>query len=89
MPRVTRDTELEHVLAARAEFESSSAWRRSRKGNCWRTWEGMTLTIFKRDDGFFGWCVASADDRRFSSGGYELEGDAMSALGSELGVGEF
>jgi hypothetical protein len=40
----------------RAGFEAS--FRQSRRGNLWRTWEGLTLTVFARDDGRYGWCVA-------------------------------
>ena len=84
MPKV------ETSLAVQAEFESSLSWHRSKRGNLWRNWKGKTLTIFRRTgDGFFGWCIANEDERQFSSGGYETEADAMRALVSELGVGEF
>jgi len=85
--RHKREHEVEAMLAAWAEFEDSAAWQRSRKGNLWRHWEGMTLSIYARDDGYFGWCVAGEEGPRFSSGGYETEEDAMAALGETVGIG--
>ncbi len=89
MPKATtHDPEIEAVLAAHAEF--ADGFRRSRRGNLWRNFQGQTVTIFKRTgDDFYGWCIAGGDERRFSSGAYETEADAMDALASELGVGEF
>jgi hypothetical protein len=85
MPRyqINRDRDREAALAARASFEAG--FRRSRRGNLWRDWENVTLTIYRRKDAFgFGWCIADGEQPRFSSGRYETEEDALSALGSEL-----
>ena len=59
---------------------------RSRKGNLWRDFEGVTVTIFARDDGFYGWCIAGHQGKRFSHNGYETEDHAMAALTDQLGV---
>jgi hypothetical protein len=80
-----QDRELAEYLARRDEFERG--FRRSRKGNLWRHFEGMTLTVFGRDDGFYGWCIAGPDGTRFSSGGFEEEADAIGSLAGELEVG--
>jgi len=73
---------------ARADFESG--FQRSKRGNLWRNYAGVTVTIFQRKgDGFFAWCIAdSGGTKRFSSGGYESEESALSALWCELGEGE-
>jgi hypothetical protein len=59
MPKLTtthKDYDLPAFAEARAEFEAG--FRRSRRGNLWRTWEGLTLTVFARDDGRYAWCIA-------------------------------
>lgn len=81
------DPALEAVLARWAEFEEPSAWRRSPKGNLWRHWEGATVSIYRRRDGF-GWCIADEDGPRYSQRAYETEADAITAAGEALGVGE-
>jgi hypothetical protein len=89
MPKLIEvDSEAEHleaVIAARAEF--AEGFKRNRKGNLWRHWEGKMVTVFRRDDRFYGWCIASPAKRRFSSGRHDCEEDAMSGLASELDVG--
>jgi Resolvase, N terminal domain len=42
-------------LARYAVFRGG--FRRSRKGNLWRVWAGLTATVFRRPDGY-AWCVA-------------------------------
>lgn len=80
------DDLVELALATRAEFESG--FKRSRKGNLWRNYEGLTLTIFRRrGDDYYGWSIADSDGVRFSPGGCETEEDALSALSSELAIG--
>jgi hypothetical protein len=61
---------------------------RSRRGNLWRTWDGLTLTVFERPSGEFEWCVAEGDSLRFSSGGWASEEEALVALACELGLGD-
>lgn len=85
-PPDTRDSSSEAAWAEREEFEQG--FKRSKRGNLWRNWEGMTLTVFARDDGRFGWCIVDAEgDKRFSRGSYESEEDAVGGLAGELGVG--
>ena len=62
-----------------------SGFRRSKRGNLWRLYDGATVSVFSRDDGFFGWCVAGGEEKRYSRSGYETEEEAMSALVFELG----
>ena len=88
MPKIDepsrRDLEVETALAA---FEEPTAWKRSKKGNLWRKWDDVTLTIFKRPGKCFGWCIVDGDDQQYSPDKFESEEDAMSALGYELGIG--
>lgn len=91
MPKITTtpDPVIVAVLAERAEFENPILWKRSKRGNLWRNWQGMTLTIFKRKgDGYYAWSIADVDGPRFSSCGYETEHEAIGELESALGVGE-
>ncbi len=83
------DCEISDAIAERAEFEKPLLWKRSKKNNLWRNWQGLTLTIFKRDgDGYFAWSIAGADGPRFSNCGYETEHEAIGELEAALGVGE-
>lgn len=59
---------------------------RSRKGNLWRDYQGVTVTVFARDDGFWGYCIASGERKRYSQTPYENEEGAMAALTAQLGV---
>ncbi len=54
MPKIPsrEDARIERIDRAWAEFEDG--FRRSRKGNLWRLWEGVTITIFERSDGYYG-----------------------------------
>jgi len=64
-----------------------TGFRRSKKGNLWREYDGKTLSVFPRSDDTFGWCIASGDDnKQFSSRGYETEEEAIEALGRMLDV---
>jgi hypothetical protein len=70
-----------------AEFVAG--FRRSKKGNLWRHFEGLTLTVFaRRGDGFFGWCVRGSDGPRFSNGCFEDEQDAVISLAHEMMIGQ-
>ncbi len=95
MPRIpSRDgdeheivlTEYDAREAAWSEFVDPSEWKRSKKGNLWRHYEGLTVTVFCRADGLYGWSVADSDDVRYSRRVCESEDAAMDALGEELGV---
>lgn len=69
---------IEAAFAARDAFESG--FKRSRKGNLWRNWEGKMLCVFRRDDDFYAWSVSDNDGPRFSPGGYATEEEAIGAL---------
>ncbi len=86
MPRPIYKTSVQAVPSRWAGFENPSAWRRSNKGNVWREWDGVTITIFRRQDGRWGWCIADEDGPRYSTGGYETQADARTALGENRGV---
>ena len=86
MPR-SRDREIADAMAAIEAFENPAAWRRSSKGNLWRTWEDRTVTIFYRNRRYH-WSIADEEGPQFSTGSYGDEADAMSGLGEVLGVGE-
>ena len=73
--------------AAEAEdFSTLDHWDISKKGNHWREWHEMTLTIFKRG-GWFGWCCHDEDGTRFSDRMFKTEKDALEDLGGMIGVG--
>ena len=87
MPRTNIDPLVEYALEALEEFREPSAWKRSKKGNLWRNWEGKTVSIFERDgDGYYGWCIADREGQRFSRHGAETEEDAMDDLAEALDV---
>ena len=56
-------------------------WRRSRKGNLWKTDGGWCLTVFRRRDGRFGWSVTAGDDgpTSWSPESYRTEAEAAQA----------
>ena len=55
------------LTTLRAEFKAG--FRRSRRGNLWRTWEGLTLTVFGRADGRYRWCIAGRAQGSCPGGG--------------------
>ena len=62
-------------------------FRRSRKGNLWRDFEGVTVTIFERNDGLgYGYCIANYQGKRFSQTPYSTEDAVMRAVEREVGV---
>ena len=73
-------------LVERTEFESG--FQRSGRGNLWRYWEDRTVSVFKRRDDRYGWCIASGDyQKEWAPESYESEDDALGALRYALGVG--
>lgn len=75
------------AVADREAFRSPAAWRRSKRGNLWRYWEGKTVTIFARPQGGYAWCVVSGDDKWYSPGGFSTESEALDSVGEAIGVG--
>jgi hypothetical protein len=86
MPRVTETIiDTDALQAIWSQFEAG--FRRSKKGNLWRHYEGQTICVFTRDDGYYGWSISGNDGNRFSKGGYQREEEALGALGEALCVG--
>jgi hypothetical protein len=59
---------------------------RSRKGNWWaRLADGRCITVFRRHDGGYGWCIADGKgEPRFSRCTYDSEAEAMDAAAGWL-----
>lgn len=71
------------------EFDDSDQWQRSKKSNLWRNWAGKTVSIFQRDgDGWYAWCIAGEDSKRFSPGAFETEAEAIESLRGALELNE-
>lgn len=70
--------------ATRPLREFFLGFQRSRKGNLWREYEGLNLSVFQRDTGVFDWSLADEDGPRFSSYGWETEEEALDALSFEV-----
>ena len=87
MPKVT-ETIVPEVEALQAAWDQFTAgFKRSKKGNLWRHYDGQTACVFGRDDGYYGWSISGNSATRFSKGGYRTEEEALEALGESLGVG--
>jgi hypothetical protein len=75
------------LIDERTKFKAG--FQRSNRGNLWRTWDNATLTVFKRDDGRFAWCIAGSDGQpRYSEGTYGYEAEALESLVYACGLGE-
>jgi hypothetical protein len=59
---------------------------RSRRGNWWcRLADGRCVTVFRRHDGLYGWCLADGKgEPRFSRCGFESEAEAVDAVACRL-----
>jgi hypothetical protein len=67
----------------KSQFEAG--FRRSRKGNLWRNYRGLTVTIFQRSgDGYYAWSIADGEEVRYSSSAFETEEETIDALFEEL-----
>jgi hypothetical protein len=87
MPKFERPGPVKTQKAKRLQMwdEFKAGFRRSKKGNLWRNYEGVTLTVFRRPwDGGFGWSISDSEGPEFSPGGFEDEEDALEALWIEL-----
>jgi hypothetical protein len=76
MPRCNE--EVEHGFD-----EFRNGLKRSSKGNLWRTWAGVTVTVFRGEDGFR-FCIADGAGPRWSEGAWLEEDEAVRALWVEL-----
>jgi hypothetical protein len=62
-------------------------WKRSKRGNWWRTLpDGRNATVFERPvgSGYFSWCVADSGGPQFSRQQYMSPGAAVAALEDAL-----
>jgi hypothetical protein len=75
------------IKAAECEFANPENWKRSRKGNLWRTWQGITVTVFRNRFGGYGWCAHDGREPQYSRGRFEDEEEAVMDAADELGVG--
>ena len=71
-----------HRRLERERFAFSNGFRRSRRDNLWRIWEGKTVVVFHResgrDAGKYGWVVTGDDDTpAFSTQSFATEEDAI------------
>jgi len=65
------------------DSEFCSGFKRSKKGNLWREYDGLTLTVFSKGERY-SWCIASPEGPTFSHKRYGSEEDAIAGLYSEL-----
>jgi len=83
MPRAASDAWKYLVI------DEPNAWKRTPTGNLWtQLRDGRRLTLFRRQDGLFAWCIADGDGPRFSRRGWKTEGEAADAMWEELDGGE-
>lgn len=70
------------------EYLSSrpSPWKRSAKGNLYRRWGALTLTVFARGSGRYGYCISFRGSAapRFSPTSFATEEEAVDAVRIEL-----
>jgi hypothetical protein len=55
-------------------------FRRSRRGNLWREYHGLTVTVYQTPEGLYGWCLAGPESQgppRLSSEKFETEVEAL------------
>jgi hypothetical protein len=66
--------------------EFAQDFMRSRRGNRWRRWNGLTLTIFEqpKGSGWFGWCIADEHGPRFSERLWDNTDEATDDLWNQL-----
>ena len=71
-------------LRRRRAFMCSSSWKISRRGNLWREWDDLIVSVFERSDLLLGWSIANSEEGQFSRDGFESEEEAKTALFEEL-----
>jgi hypothetical protein len=65
--------------------EFVQGFQKSRRGNLWRRWNGVTLTVYQQGSGYYGFCIASEEGPQFSARSYETEAECLDALWVALG----
>lgn len=73
----------EAYLRQKYQEQFVQGFRRSRKGNLWRDWDGVTCTVFARM-GRYVWCVADEAEVTYSRERFETEEEALWDLASEM-----
>jgi hypothetical protein len=56
------------------------AWTLSRRGNLWTRHGNSVLTLFERQDGTYGWCIADGDGPVFARRKFRDRGEALADL---------
>ena len=56
-----------------------TSWKRSRKGNHWRSWGDAILTVFKRYGDWYGYSIAKGERVRFSNRYFRSRREAQQA----------
>lgn len=75
------DYHAEERAAMKAYFAFRRGFRLSKRGNLWRRWGDLTLTIFEdRVSGSFKVCIADGDRPGFSTVVFESVDDAILGL---------
>jgi hypothetical protein len=59
-------------------------WRRSKRGNLWRTYKGWTLCVFEKGSGWYSWSIADADGPHYSNRSYRSEQQALDSLWAKV-----
>jgi hypothetical protein len=59
----------------------------SARGNLWQQWNGLTLTVFARPDGW-AWCIADSEGPTYSPIGYDSEYGAIKGLWGAVTSGD-
>lgn len=86
---VVRPRDLGQIFRDLVEVETVAEWanefKESRKGNLWRSWDGMIVSVFRhKRSGRWAWSIADGDGPRFSAGTYGSPEAAMVALWEAL-----
>lgn len=68
-----------------ARFVDRRSWQTSKRGNLWRMWEGITLTIVEQSEGFT-WCIADSGGPHYPRVWWNTIDGAMDHLASHLGI---
>ena len=76
----SRATAIHSVSDLQGQHSFTAGFRRTRKGGLARDFDGQLLTVFRRPDDLFKYCISGEDGRKFSEGTYDEEGDAICAL---------
>lgn len=71
-------------MTTKTKRRPTTKWQRSKKGNLWRKWRGLTVTIFRGPSGLYRWCIADSDGCRYSQHEYRSEQKAKDALKRRL-----